>query len=70
MTLKTLFRAHAEWLLTAAGLALVVTTGWFLVWGVTTLAAQLGASLSNPRAPYAGEKFDLEKASALNLRGL
>lgn len=69
-SIKSLLRAHAEWILIGAGILLVAAVGWLLVWGVTVLAQDLGTSLATPRPQYAGDKFNLEAAGKLNLRGL
>lgn len=69
-SLKNVIRTHTEWLLSAAGILLIIIIGWILVWGVTVLAQDLSASLGASGPQNATDKFDLEAASKLNFRGL
>lgn len=68
--LKNIIRTHVEWLLVAVGILMMIVIGWILIWGVTVLAQGLGSSLGAPRTQHATDKFDLERAAELNLRGL
>lgn len=70
ISVKSIIRSHSEWILIAIGVLFAVAICWILIWGVTILAQNLGASLGTPRSQYAAEKFDLEKVSELNFRGL
>jgi hypothetical protein len=69
-SLKSLIKTHVDWILMAFGILIAGSIIWILVWGVTVLAQNMGASLGAPRVQDAGDKFDIEKAAGLDFRGL
>ena len=63
-------RVHADWLLGLFALGLIALIVWFLVWGITSLAQDLGTALGSPEPPNAEAGFNLQSASQLDFRGL
>ena len=68
--MKKIIQTHIDWILSGIGILIIAAIAWFLLWGVTTLAQDLGTSLGNPRSTDQGQKFNLSGASTLNFRGL
>jgi hypothetical protein len=68
--MKNIFKAYGDWILGAAGFAILVSMIWVFAWGILLISKNMTQAFGSLGEIKDGATFHLDQAEALDLKGL